>query len=77
MVQFETPCEWLVDGKCCHYELRPEICREYDPAECERYHSVPAHKVLLRDERDLERYLADREERAKRRRKKRESPRRG
>jgi Fe-S-cluster containining protein len=26
-----------VDGRCSHYALRPDLCREYDPAECERY----------------------------------------
>jgi len=62
-VQFDTPCEWLVDGRCSHYALRPEICREYDPAECERYVPVPAEKILFRDEHDLDRYLAEREAR--------------
>lgn len=63
MVQFDTPCEWLVEGQCTHYEFRPHICREYDPAECERYCTTPAEKVLLRTEQDLERYLAEREAR--------------
>jgi len=60
MVQFDTPCEWLVEGRCTHYEFRPHICRDYDPAECERYCTTPAEKVLLRTEQDLERYLAER-----------------
>lgn len=60
MVQFDTPCEWLVEGQCTHYEFRPHICREYDPAECERYCTTPAEKVLIRTEQDLERYLAER-----------------
>ena len=34
MVQFDTTCEWLVDGRCTHYRFRPEICRDYDPADC-------------------------------------------
>ena len=68
LVQFDTPCEWLQEGKCSHYALRPEICREYDPAECERYCSTPAEKILLRDEKDLERYLEEREQRRLQRR---------
>ena len=24
------PCIWLKDGKCQHYEYRPEICREFE-----------------------------------------------
>lgn len=60
MVQFDTPCEWLVEGQCTHYEFRPHICREYDPAECERYCTTPAEKILIRTEQDLERYLAER-----------------
>src|SRR5437764_12461757 len=64
LIQFDTPCAWLVDGQCTHYELRPEICRAYDPADCERY-AGPAEKVLLRTPEDLARYL---ESRAKKRR---------
>ncbi len=63
LIQFDTPCNWLVDGKCTHYALRPEICREYDPADCERYNPNPAEKVLLRNERDLEKFLVEREAR--------------
>lgn len=68
MVQFDTPCEWLKDGKCGHYIHRPEVCREYDPADCERYCPSPAEKILLRDEKDLERFLEERESRRKLRR---------
>jgi Fe-S-cluster containining protein len=63
MVQFDTPCEWLVEGRCTHYEFRPDVCRDYDPAECERYCIKPAEKFLIRTERDLERFLAEREKR--------------
>jgi hypothetical protein len=68
MVQFDTPCEWLVDGRCSHYSLRPEVCRDYDPADCERYNRSPAERLLLRTEADLERYLAERAARAAARR---------
>jgi Fe-S-cluster containining protein len=63
MVQFDTPCEWLKDGRCGHYALRPEVCREYDPADCERYCPTPAEKILLQNEKDLERFLEEREQR--------------
>jgi Fe-S-cluster containining protein len=63
MVQFDTPCDWLKDGRCSHYQHRPEVCREYDPVDCERYCPTPAEKILLRDEKDLERYLAERDAR--------------
>jgi len=65
LVQFDTPCEWLVEGRCTHYELRPVICRDYDPAECERY-GGPAEKVLFRTPDDLEKYLRERKGRGKR-----------
>lgn len=68
MVQFDTPCDWLKDGRCSHYARRPEVCRVYDPADCERYCPDPAEKILLRDEKDLERYLVEREARRKARR---------
>ena len=67
LVQFDTPCEWLKEGKCSHYALRPDMCREYDPAECERYCSTPAEKILLRDENDLEKFLEERESRRRQR----------
>ncbi|HEX7077518.1 MAG TPA: YkgJ family cysteine cluster protein [Candidatus Eisenbacteria bacterium] len=63
MVQFDTPCAWLKDGRCSHYALRPDICREYDPAECERYATTPAERFVLRNEKDLDRFLAEREAR--------------
>lgn len=63
MIQFDTPCNWLVDGKCSHYALRPDICREYDPADCERYNPNPAERVLMRNEKDLEQFLEKREKR--------------
>ncbi len=63
MVQFDTTCEWLVDGRCNHYRFRPEICRDYDPADCERYSCTAAERILLRTEQDLDRYLAEREAR--------------
>lgn len=68
MVQFDTPCDWLKDGRCSHYLHRPEVCREYDPADCERYCTAPAEKILLRDEKDLEQFLVERDARAKARR---------
>jgi Fe-S-cluster containining protein len=68
MVQFDTPCEWLVDGRCSHYTFRPEICRDYDPAECERYSPTPAEKFLIRTEQDLDEYLAKRSARSAARR---------
>jgi len=27
----------LIEGRVRPYELRPEICRDYDPVDCERY----------------------------------------
>ncbi|MGH7681896.1 MAG: YkgJ family cysteine cluster protein [Steroidobacteraceae bacterium] len=61
MIQFDTACNWLVDGQCSHYALRPDICREYDPADCERYNPNPAERVLMRNEKDLEAFLEQRE----------------
>lgn len=62
-IQFETTCRWLHAGRCAHYELRPGVCREYDPAECERYARAPAERVLFRNERDLDLYVERRERR--------------
>jgi len=67
MVLFETPCDWLKDGRCGHYAHRPEICREYDPAECERYCPSPAEKIMLKNEKDLDEFLAERARRSARR----------
>lgn len=68
LIQFDTQCDWLVDGRCSHYELRPGICREYDPKECERYLPTQSHKVLMKTEADLRKYLEEREARLAKRR---------
>ena len=35
-VQFQTRCKNLgADNLCTIYETRPEICREYEPGECD------------------------------------------
>jgi len=68
LIQFDTPCEWLIEGRCGHYELRPEICRDYDPVDCERY-AGPAEKVLFRTPDDLARYLETRTRRKSAKRK--------
>ena len=68
LLQFDTPCEWLVDSRCTHYELRPGICREYDPKECERYLPTKSAKVEMKTEADLQKYLAEREVRLAKRR---------
>ena len=35
-VQFQTTCKNLgADNRCNVYETRPEICREYEPGECD------------------------------------------
>lgn len=67
MVLFETPCDWLKDGRCGHYVHRPEICREYDPADCERYCPQPAERIMLKNEKDLDEFLAERARRSARR----------
>ncbi len=69
MIQFDSPCAWLRDGRCVHYDLRPPICREYDPAHCERYVPSPAENVFIRNEADLDRYLEERGARLAARRK--------
>ena len=62
-IQFETQCRWLSGGRCSHYALRPGICRDYAPAGCERYVTKPPERLLIRSEKDLERFLAERETR--------------
>ncbi len=58
LIQFDTPCEWLKEGQCSHYTLRPDICREYDPVDCERY-AGPAEKIVLRTPDDLDRFVKE------------------
>jgi len=67
LIQFDTPCAWLKDGQCSHYALRPEICREHDPVECERY-AGPAEKILLLTPDDLDRFLEERDKERRARR---------
>ena len=35
-IQFQTPCKKIgADSHCAIYETRPEICREYQPKDCD------------------------------------------
>jgi len=56
-IQFETKCDWLTDGVCTHYELRPQLCRDYSIETCERYGDGPGYTRLISNEADLEAYL--------------------
>lgn len=59
-IQFETQCDWLKDGACTHYELRPQLCRDYSVETCERYGDGPGYTRLISNEADLEAYLDQR-----------------
>ncbi len=59
-IQFNTPCEKLVDRRCTFYVNRPSICRDYEPVSCPRYDGEPAEKYIFKNEHDLFAYLAKR-----------------
>lgn len=59
-IQFETKCDWLNDGACTHYELRPQLCRDYSVETCERYGDGPGYARLISNEAELEAYLDQR-----------------
>lgn len=57
-IQFNTPCEKLVDKRCGFYPTRPQICRDYEPEACVRYSRDYEESYMFKNEEDLYRYLA-------------------
>lgn len=56
-IQFNTPCDKLVDRRCDYYPHRPQLCRDYEPENCVRYGEGEPEKYLFKNEADLFRYL--------------------
>ena len=57
-VQFNTPCEFLKkDYTCGIYDVRPYICRQHDPSDCEALDDVECQKFMLKSVEDLDMYL--------------------
>ena len=57
-IEFKTKCKALQDdGKCSIYELRPQICRDYDPEECERNGEGSVWKHKFENREDFLKYL--------------------
>ncbi len=57
-LQFDSKCEWLKDGECSNYKLRPDVCRKYKIESC--YMSSPEayrYKLVLKTSDDLFNYL--------------------
>lgn len=57
-IQFNTPCDKLVDQRCDFYPHRPQICRDYHPENCVRYGDEEPEKYMFKNEEDLFKYLA-------------------
>ena len=57
-IEFKTDCKALnKDGKCNIYELRPNICRDYDPEECEFNGEGSAWKHEFNSREDFLKFL--------------------
>ena len=57
-IQFNSPCEKLVNKRCSVYDNRPRICREYEPKSCDRYSAKVVREHLFKNEQDLFDYLS-------------------
>lgn len=55
LVQFNSKCKFLKNGKCKIYENRFPICKDYKPEECE-INSAEV-KVLFKNIKEYEEYL--------------------
>lgn len=58
LVEFATPCEKLnADGSCSIYKDRPQVCRDYDPDNCENHGEGESYTVIFRNLEDVDEYL--------------------
>lgn len=56
-IQFHTTCKNLgADNLCGVYETRPEICREYEPGECDYAGGDYGYDLLLTHPKHVEEY---------------------
>ena len=58
LVEFVTPCKYLNDQLCSIYENRPEVCRKYDPDDCEK--KFDTTEITFKNIEDVERFTAQR-----------------
>lgn len=57
-IEFKTKCKALnKDNRCDIYELRPQICRDYDPEECERNGEGEVWKYCFTNREEFLKYL--------------------
>jgi len=57
-LQFNTPCDKLLNQRCDYYTYRPNVCRDYAPEECSRYGDGKEALYLFRSPEHLYQYLA-------------------
>lgn len=59
-VQFQTRCKNLgADNLCTIYETRPEICREYEPGECDYSGGTYGYDHLFTHPKQIENFYHD------------------
>lgn len=59
-IQFNTPCNALKDNMCDIYDKRPEVCREYDPDECENNGIGKYYKIMFTKPSQVESFVKKR-----------------
>ncbi len=56
-VQFQTRCKnLLADNRCGIYDSRPEICREYEPGECDYSGGTYEYEHLFTHPQQIDEY---------------------
>lgn len=59
-LQIQTRCKNLGnDNRCQVYETRPEICREYEPGECDYIDSQYGYEKIFTHPKQIEDYYAE------------------
>lgn len=56
-LEFKTPCKALKNNLCSIYNERPQMCREYNQADCTNYNKSKAEKYYFNDADELKKYL--------------------
>ena len=58
IVEFQAKCSKLgEDSKCTYYDKRPQICRDHDIEDCDKFGEGEPHKVRFETVEEFEDYM--------------------
>ena len=57
--EINNECKYLKDSRCSIYEERPDICRGYEPDECELHGEGEYYKKMFESRDDFLKYMEE------------------